>query len=612
MNSKNKEKIVIREIIKNVWYVVGFAMKTDKALVWKYWFASVLSGLVNALFNTLFLKRFIDILQDKSISLTYTVLYVLFIIGLLVASEIVHIVVQHSTEARLVNMTGKIQAELLHKTADIDLVCYDNKQYFDDFVLAASQSEDMITRGIISIGLILVNTVSVFTMSTLILTMNPMLALFPIVGFVFNIITRFYIEKYEYEYEVEKRRIMRKADYSKRVFYQPEYMKEVRLFDVGAVLEAQFDEAIEEASHLTKTKVPKICILSAMNWFVVFTFLSYWCVPCYLGYLALKKASIALGDVSALNNASTKVRNRLDQMNYALIEFQKIGLYADKFRRFVEYKIETETAKGNETISSHVGTLKFENVSFSYPGNDNMELKNISFEIKPGERVAIVGENGAGKTTLIKLILRLYDVTEGRVTYDGKDIREYTTKEYRTIFGTVFQDYQIYGLSLAENVLMDQYDETKRKKVVEALELSDFEKRLELLENNVETQMTKEFSDNGVLLSGGESQKVAIARLFAKGQKAKIAILDEPSSALDPYAEYILNRNILEHSMASSVIFISHRLSTTREADRIFFLDNGEIVEQGSHQELMKLNGRYAEMFRYQACYYQSKLRSYE
>lgn len=226
-------------------------------------------------------------------------------------------------------------------------------------------------------------------------------------------------------------------------------------------------------------------------------------------------------------------------------------------------------------------------------------------KIEAGQKVAFVGENGAGKSTLIKLLMRLYDVTEGSIEYGGTDIRNYGTDQYRDIFGSVFQDYQIYASSVRENVMMDSSHHEEEKRVRDALEQSGFLERLLTLPKGLDTMLTREFAQDGVQLSGGEAQKVAIARLFAKKERMHIAILDEPSSALDPKAEYELNQNIMNKAGDATVIFISHRLSTTRDADCIYMFENGEIVEHGTHQQLMESNGQYAEMFQCQAKYYQ-------
>lgn len=603
---KDKDKIKLSRIIKNVFYVIGFSMREDKLMVLGFMAAYILFSVGNAVFDTYLLKITIDMLSDDTplLTLIAVVLAGFLILGLAVA---VQNIAENVMQTRLVKVTGNIQRSFIKKASDMDLICYDRKEYFDDFVIAASQCDEMIQSGIVCTTYIIGNVLGIITAASIIFTIDPIIAIFPVLGFIINIITRFAITKLEYRYEMEKKRINRKSDYSKRVFYQPEYAKEIKLSGIAEPLRRQFNEAIDEEKKMAKGYGVKIAVLSLINWIFVFTFLSYFCLPAYLGYLAIVKMSIKLGDVAATNNAANSVRNRLDATNYALVEFQKVGQFAERFRRFIDYKENIETFKGVKPVPED-STVEIKNMSYRYDGNENYTLKNINITIHPGEKIAIVGENGAGKSTLIKLLMRLYDVTDGSITYGGTDIRELSTHEYREKIGAVFQDYQIYAATLAENVVMSNDVENNRDNIKAALGLADFSGKLTKLADGLDTEMTKEFSEKGTMLSGGESQKVAVSRMFAKKNELSVAILDEPSSALDPVAEYTLNTNMIESAKNSSVIFISHRLSTTREAEHIYMFENGGVIEEGTHDQLMALNGKYAEMFEKQAHYYKLKL----
>ena len=244
-------------------------------------------------------------------------------------------------------------------------------------------------------------------------------------------------------------------------------------------------------------------------------------------------------------------------------------------------------------------SLRLENVSFTYEGTDKPTIHNINLTIHPGEKVALVGYNGAGKSTLIKLMMRLYDVSDGHIYLNDIDITKYSIKDFRNYFGVVFQDFQLFAASLAENVMMNTTTQEDEEKVKDALRHSGFEERLNTLEEGTATMLTREFLKSGVNLSGGESQKVAIARIFPRD--CSMVILDEPSSALDPVSEYNVNQSMLAAAKDKNVVFISHRLSTTKIADRILMLEAGQIIEQGSHEELMQLDGKYAQMFNMQA-----------
>ena len=197
--------------------------------------------------------------------------------------------------------------------------------------------------------------------------------------------------------------------------------------------------------------------------------------------------------------------------------------------------------------------------------------------------------------------MRLYDVTGGSISYGSHDIREYNTREYRKKISAVFQDYNIYAATIAENVLLRKVKKEDEEDVLHALKKADFGRKLDSLPLGINTPLTREFDDDGVNLSGGEGQKIAISRVFLRNDDRAVSILDEPSSALDPVSEYKLNKNLIENAGDNTVIFISHRLSTTRMADRIYLFEHGKIIEQGTHDELMDLNGRYREMFDRQA-----------
>lgn len=257
---------------------------------------------------------------------------------------------------------------------------------------------------------------------------------------------------------------------------------------------------------------------------------------------------------------------------------------------------------GSYQAICNYSTLKLYNVGFSYNNTDYV-LNGINLEIKPKDKIAVVGYNGAGKTTLVKLLLRLYDATDGTIFLDGKNITDYKLNDYRNLFGTAFQDFKIFSCSLRENVTLST-DKADDSEVTNVLESAGMASKLSALKDGLDTQLTTEFSDDGVNLSGGEAQKTAIARAFYR--KAPIIILDEPSAALDPISEYEFNNSILKEGKDKTVVFISHRLSTTRNADKIIMLENGQIIEYGSHSELLKQDGKYAEMWRVQAGQYTS------
>ena len=595
---ENKDKIKMSRLISNVFYILKYAMKHNSFMVISYILCRCVFMGIGAFIDTFLLKEIIDIF-------TTTADYesVIKVLVLMLTLHVVRMVIFRLLEnifwTKMIGFEGTIQRELMAKAQLIDLKCYDIPDYYDDFVIAASQSEEMAKKAIMSAAGIIAHIVAMAVAGTMIFTMNPVMMIFPVAGFIINIITRFIITKLEYEYGLEKQRIGRKADYSKRVFYQPEYAKEIKLTGIEDALLEQYDEAIAEERKMALKYSLKILVPTLINWITVFTLCQFFAVPVYLAYLAIEKKTIQLGDVASLKNATNGIKSHLDQMNYALVDFQNVGQYAEKFRRFMEYEINIEGCEGEVPVPENDCTLELKNVSFKYKDSEKYVLKNVSMTIRRGEKIALVGENGAGKTTLIKLIMRLYDVTEGEILFGGVDIRKLDTKAYREKIGAVFQDFQIYGATLAENVKMDYVSENDSEGIISALKKADFGGKLKSLEKGIETELTKEFSDEGTMLSGGESQKAAIARMFMRNMP--VAILDEPSSALDPIAEYRLNKSMLQNAENQAVILISHRLSTTKDADRIVLLENGSIAESGTHEKLLSSGGTYAKMWNVQA-----------
>lgn len=369
--------------------------------------------------------------------------------------------------------------------------------------------------------------------------------------------------------------------------------------DISPLLIERYNDAADDVIKNQKKYWKKISSLYMVQETGIQILGFMFILPLYLGYCVLVKESITPGDFVAAFNGAHSIAISINFLTvWAVAVFSERGKMIEKYREFI--KADFKVKDGEKTAEkTEPKEIKIENLSFTYPGNEKPTLKNINLTVKPYEKIALVGYNGAGKTTLTNLILRLYDATEGGVYIGGEDIREVTLESHRNRFSAVFQDFQLFSCSVGENVALDRsYDE---KKVEEALYHSGFGKKLK---KGVRTELLREFDDEGQMLSGGESQKVAIARAFYKD--CPYVILDEPSANLDPIAEYNLNQAMLSAAANKTVIFISHRLSTTVNADKIYVMENGEIIESGTHKQLMALGGTYAYMFKLQAEKYKS------
>ena len=301
--------------------------------------------------------------------------------------------------------------------------------------------------------------------------------------------------------------------------------------------------------------------------------------------------------------AMSNIRDIINDMGEAISVVKNESLYFGNLKEFFEY--EAKVVSGT-VLPDELETLEFKNVTFTYPNAKNPTLKNLNLKFQKGETTAIVGENGAGKTTFVKLLLRFYDPDEGVILYNGRDLRDYDIQALRQRFGTVFQDYKVFVVSVAENVICKEVEcENEQQKVLTSLKNSGADPFVNRLPQKERTVITREFEEKGIGLSGGEQQKIATARMFCKD--FYLAILDEPSSALDPIAEYNMYENLISATKGKTVIYISHRLSSAVLSDKIYVFGDGTVKESGTHEELMALNGKYAEMFTLQASSYREK-----
>ena len=463
--------------------------------------------------------------------------------------------------------------------------------------------------------LIVMRIIAGGTLITLLFSIDSLVAVVLLATSIFTIIINQKANKLHFEQEKEWKPLRRVRDYLNRVFHLPEYAKEIRISHVTDIFMDKMDENKEEMVK-TSVKYGKKFFLLYGLCDTLLSNIVYYGILFYM-FAALLDGRVLIGGFAASIGMIGRVRWSLGDFVRRLSKFPQHSLFLEKYYEFLAY--EPKTKSGERSVPSFE-SLELKNVSFTYDFSDNPRyayhdknyeapnkenegkcaLKGVNMRLERGEKIAIVGYNGAGKTTLIKLLMRLYDPSEGEILLNGVDIKEYDLTEYRNRIGTVFQDFKIFAASVAENVMNGEYDEAKdRQTVLDALDAAGFTQKLETLEDGVNTILTREFDDKGTNLSGGEAQKVAIARVFAK--PFELIIMDEPSSALDPVAEYELNQAILKYAADKTVIFISHRLSTTRMADRIYMFDSGEVAEVDTHNELMRRGGKYAEMFNLQA-----------
>ena len=496
-----------------------------------------------------------------------------------------------------------LKEEMFKKASEIDLYCYDDPAYYNDFVLSVSQSEAAIDRFLELLNMAMQAITVLFTTGIFYIMTDPIGIAFVFASFILRFVVSKKLNKVNYENRLAVNPHMRKRDYVSRVFYLKDFAKELLLHpNAGAQLEEEFAEANDNIiKEHKKVAVKRVCFQFLKD-YGVGDFLIDGLYITYLVYKAAVLHTVNYSDAVILFNRTGSLRGSMSRFADLGPKAHENSMFVDKIRAFLNYEPRLKNNEG-DAVPEGAGELKLEHVTFKYSESGRKVLDDISLSVKPGEHIAIVGYNGAGKTTLIKLLMRLYDPTSGSISYHGRNITELCPNDYHKRIGVVFQDYQMFGANLAENVVMDDLPkdelDTRAPQITAALTDAGFAQKLARLPDGLFTQVTTEFDKKGVDFSGGESQKVAISRAFYK--KADILIMDEPSSALDPIAEYELNKAMESAAKGKTVFYISHRLSTTRDADRIIMLERGRIIEEGTHTELLARNGKYAEMWNAQA-----------
>lgn len=588
-------------VLKNVIFALKLVWEADKRLLIGY-FVTEISNKVLSMYvqNILFLKVLLSIIDGDADFKTYFT-YLLLFFGVYLT---VNVISAYATRQRLVAtkvVLKNVNNKIFKKATELDVSCYESPEFYDKYqratLVLSSSYYDLICWDVAAVVGGIIALICVITTVTVI---NPMYLLFLLpVTLVFAI--ELMKSKAVYKRDLEMTKNNRIKAYIQRTMFLKEFSKDMRTSNIFAVLTKRFKAAIDANVLILKSYGVKLFIYSMIS-SLFSDFIPIIGTYAFAGYqfiftqaLSISGFSVVLASINSVRDSTLSIAEGFDEMTQMALFFQNL-------RDFFDYEPKiTDGGKDAEEFQS----IEFKNVSFTYPDTTKEILKNVSFKINRGETIAIVGVNGAGKSTLVKLLLRFYDANEGEILYNGINVKEYNVQSLRNAFATVFQDYKNFAVSVNENIMCHECSDEEKQIAEKALKQSGVWEKIASLPKGADTVLTREFEIDGAGLSGGENQKVSAARLFARD--FEIAILDEPSSALDPIAEYKMYENLIDVTKDKTVIYISHRLSSAVLSDRIYVLGNGTILESGSHAELMAQDGDYSKMFTLQASSYKGE-----
>lgn len=446
---------------------------------------------------------------------------------------------------------------------------------------------------------LLKSIIMIVVFGTLVSTLHPLIFLMLVVMAVVHFFAKKPLVRLQHKLNIDMVANDRKFNYVTQISNDFENAKEVRLYDMSPWINEISDDCLKTHRHLHSRIQWRAFLTGSINNFLnllrdAFAYI-------YL-IIMFSKNAITVGDFTMYFSAITSLSGTLTGLSEKITELTKYDLKIKDIRKTEKMPSSRNRGIGISAPKENI-EIEFRNVSFRYPNAENDTIKNISFKIKAGEKLALVGVNGAGKTTIVKLLCGLYLPTEGEILLNSHPINDYNIYEYYSLFSAVFQDISLMPYSIAENIAATtEKDEIDFEKVKNSIEIAGLKERVDALPLGVDTPFNKNVNEGAVDFSGGEKQKLALARAIYLDRP--MLILDEPTAALDPIAENEMYMKFNEISRGQTAMFISHRLASTRFCDRIIHLENGEIIENGTHDELIAANGKYAMMYGLQSKYY--------
>ncbi len=534
---------------------------------------------------------------EPQVGLQRVLPYVLLELGLVVLSSLVGQFRSLSDRVLQYKLTNHVNSLIMEKAISLDLQFFEDPQFYDNLQNARRQSDSSAISIVNAILQIIQQVITLASVLVLLVRFSPLLAIVVFVAAIPSFLSQSQYAEMAFRAVTRRAKEARLLNYLEQLLTGNDTFKEVKMFGLGKPLLERYRQLFinffNEDIAIARKKS-----LAGLGWGLLSSLAYY---GSYVWVILRTIAGAAtLGDMTMFLSIFRQSQQSITSLLGNFNNLYESNLYLDNLLDYLKITPVLVNPKDGLMAPSPIEQgIRFQNVSFKYPGSDVFVLKNINLFIPPGESIALVGLNGAGKTTLVKLLTRLYDPTEGEILLDGHDLREYDLASLHQRFGVIFQDFVRYQFSVRENIGFGQVDELENlAKIKDAAERGGADQVIEGMPNGYETILGRRW-EKGLELSGGQWQKIALARAFMRNAEA--LILDEPTSALDAEAEYEIFKRFRELMSGRIAVLISHRFSTVRMADRIVVLSDGRIVELGSHAELMACGGPYSRLFELQA-----------
>ena len=495
-----------------------------------------------------------------------------------------------------IDIYSKVYGQIYNKASQVELECFENEKFYNKYMLVLDKADEKLINVIKNAYDIFFGSIAVIATFIIMYRMDKFLIFFVFVPLLSNFTIGVLYNKISFDREKEIISQKRRIDCTDSILKLKNYANDIRTTNLFELLCYNYEESVAKIKKIVKKFFLKTFSLNFVN--VILSFSIFSLLFTYAAFRTIVSKTMTKADLAVILTVASVSSFIIIKITYVFSDIVKNLLFVQNLIEFLNYESKINENQQGITPDKNVRSIEFKNVSFGY-NSDSELLHNISFVIKGNSKVGLVGKNGEGKTTLLKLLFRLYDPTSGQILVNGVDIKKYNLKEYRKLFASVMQDYQLFALPIEDNIKLCRDVEITVQNFNEILEYALISEKINELPKRAKTIMTREFDDDGIDSSGGQKQKLAIARTFASS--AFVKVFDEPTSAVDPISEQRMLENICNQNNDGITILITHRLSLLVDFNQILVLNEGIIVEDGNHKELMEMNGIYKEMYMRQA-----------